>query len=230
MYDSPYLEEGFDGFYDEPSEYEQMVEDLKDKLKESVKKEILDELNRLHKKVAELQDLESNWNQRCWEQEAEHDRAMRELEETKRNLRRMRASELLQEFSEELYGIDYKYEHLPKCDRCDQNRRRVTKGKAGNPIIEICECNRTRTTYSVRCSRPVKVYFNDRDGRVKSSAYYLFRSDEESCYPITVNISDDVPFEQLERKHYQIAFRSKEKAQAYCDYLNASEEWRYSKY
>ena len=230
IYDDQYFEDEYDGFYDEPSEYEQMVEDLKDKLKETVKKGILDELEQLRRKVADLQDLKNNWNQRCRDQEIEHGRAMRELEEIKRNLRRTRASELLQEFSEELYGIDHKYEHLPKCDRCDKYRRRITMGQAGNPIIEICECNRTKTIYSVKSSKPVKVYFNDRDGEVKASAYYLFRNDEESCYPIKANISDDVPFEQLERNHYQIAFRSKEKAQAYCDYLNATEEWRYPSY
>lgn len=230
IYDDQYFEDGFDGFYDEPSEYEQMVEDLKDKLKEIVKKEILDELDHLRKKVAELQDLQDNWNQRCREQDAEHGRAMRELEETKRNLRRTRASELLQEFSEELYGINYKFERPPKCDRCDNNRRRITKGQAGNPIIEICECNRTKTIYSVRSSRPVSVYFPNCDGEIKAKAYYSFRSDEENCYPTTVDICDDVPFERLDRKSYQIAFRSEEKAQAYCDYLNATEEWRYPNY
>lgn len=230
MYEDEFSEDTFDCFYDEPSEYEQMVEDLKEKLRQSVKKEILEELERLRRQAADLQDLKNNWNERCRKHDEEHGRAMQELEQTRRDLKRMRASELLQEFSEELYGIDYKYEYLPKCDRCDQRRRRITKGQAGNPIIEVCECSRIKTTYSVRSSRPVKVYFNDRDGEVKASAYYLFRSDEESCYPTKVNISDDVPFEQLERKHYEIAFRSQEKAQAYCDYLNATEEWRYGNY
>ena len=207
-----------------------MVEDLKEKLRKSVKKEILDELEHLRRQVSDLLTLKYQWNDRCSKQDKEHARAMRELEQAKRDLKRMRASELLQEFSDELWGIDSKYERLPKCDKCDEKRRRVTKGQSGNPIIEICECSRTRYRYSIRSSRPINVYFREQDGKVTSSAYYIFRDGEEYIYPYSVDISDDVPFEQLKRKYYQIAFRSKEKAQEYCDYLNATEEWLYANY
>lgn len=228
IYDGQYFEDDFDSFYDDPSEYESMVYELKDKLKESVKKDILDELNRLRSQVAELSEVKKNWDERCRKQDEEHAKAMWELEETKRNLRRVRASELLQEFAEELWGIDFHTERLPKCDRCDERRRRVTKGALGNPIIEYCECSRYKLVYSIKNSKLVRVDFDESNGEVKSSAYYLFKDNEESCHPVIPKISDDIPFEQLHRETYKIAFRSKEKAQAYCDYLNTKEKWHYS--
>lgn len=56
----------WDDFY-EPSEFDQQVEEWKEALKKSVKKEYMDEMERLRRENAELMDIKKNWSEKIHE-------------------------------------------------------------------------------------------------------------------------------------------------------------------
>lgn len=104
----------FEDFY-EPSEFDSQIEDFKNYLRETVKTEILEELDSLRKENESLRDIKN----RIREIEREHIKA---VQNARQEVMRMKFADIIKACSKvfyapELYGIQQ-----PKCDRCNDKR------------------------------------------------------------------------------------------------------------
>ncbi|ASN71819.1 hypothetical protein 7S4_33 [uncultured Caudovirales phage] len=210
-------------FYHEPSEFEQQVDELKATLLNSVKDEFKEEMERLRKENAELQEVK----QRMKEMENEHKRKLYDLDYEKRNLeskvRQERLDALLKGFEVELYTIGYKSYRAPKCDKCDENRRIHYKTPLGKETYETCDCGNYINVYE-----PMPTLLKEFSIRSGEGVVWYEVRDSGNCYEHLGYYDDSIngkemitSEEQFEGKGtYKVLLQTKELAQKYCDYIN----------
>ncbi len=113
----------FDGTVD--SEINEFVDGLKSK----AKKEFLDKLNKLEKENEELKEIKKNYNAKIDELERKYDDRLYELEqdykEKERNLYKRPINEIFPFVSKPYYRATIKYDYIPKCDKCNEDRQFV---------------------------------------------------------------------------------------------------------
>jgi len=211
-------------FYNEPSEFEQKVDELKESLMESVKKDYLDEMERLKKENAELQEVKNNMKII----RSQHNDEMRKLHQERRDLeykiRRERISSLIGET--EYFTVAYRSKQKLRCGNCDDGRVHY-KTPSGKDAYEYCECHG-----SYHIFEPIPILLSSislRDG--KAWAWYKVRDQgkyDESLeyYEDSIHgndlIKDESQFEGLST--YKTLFATKELAQKFCDLKNKETE------
>lgn len=220
----------YEDFY-EPSEFEQMVEEFKEELRSSVRKEWIDKMNRLEEENKELQEVKKNFNQikndyakAEWECKRESEIA---IANAKKDAYKARLSELLGDMKAEYWRIKKEFVKKPKCDKCDNNRMVAYITPLGKQAKEYCTCAETESKY-VPCemviyqiqlsnskigARFVKKSKHDEDTFVSDSEYYGYR--------FVVKDEDDIST-LAENNEYSLYFESLERCQEYCDYLNSN--------
>lgn len=211
-------------FYQEPSEFDILVEDFKKSLAESVKGEHVAEIEKLRKENAELQDVKANFNGIVDSYKKEKRDLEYQYDQLKRNVRRERLSELLKEFEVELYTVSSKSKSKPKCDKCDDKRRIYYTTPLGNETYENCECSSRVSVYE---PHPIILTsFSIRNGEAK--VWYRVKSDRNdewlSYYEDEISgselVVDESQFEGIGYA-YKTLFKDEETAQKYCDYKNS---------
>lgn len=134
-------------FYEEPSEFEQQIDEFKTSIVNSIKEGFKTEMEQLRKENAELQvvkkDMEKIRNDfRRKEIQFESDR--KDMEQA---VRRERLSVLMKNFEVLMFRADYKNIMPPKCDNCNENRRIPFITPLGRQSEEDCNCKFTTKTY-----------------------------------------------------------------------------------
>lgn len=218
-------------FYDEPSEFEMQIEEFKDGLRKAVKQEYLTKIERLEKELAELKDLKKNWNSKLAElEEAKREAERAKIEagiaksQAKQNAKTLRLQELLENCFDTAYGITINHNYASdKCDKCDKEGFIHFLSPQGNECREFCNCRKKIPTYTITESKICKI----KSHNTKVYLYFEYKSrrdwDEiEDEYRIVSGFMDDTPFEKIAYNHR--LFLNKEKAQAYCDWLNSKEK------
>lgn len=218
----------FDDFYYEPTEFEQQIDEFKHQLMESVKKEILDEINMLRAENASLQEFKMKKE----EMEREHRNVLSDLkrraDEAEKKAARARLRDLFGETLTVAWGVKDAYEELPKCDKCDKNRYIHFKSPSGKDLKEPCTCNDKIHHYIPQELSLVTFYManektRERDGFIER--HYVKRetiSSDYDEYNNTTNVYRGEPFDTATR--YGITFLEKSKCQEYCDWLSAKEK------
>lgn len=225
-----------DDFY-EPSEFDEKVAEWKEILRDSVKKEYQEEMERLRKENQELSEIKNNWNDKVRELEREKKSARRELdiavEDAEKNAKRTRLYELLKPFLKTAYAVQYGYRYIhEKCNKCDKDGYIHFKSPSGRDMTEQCECRERKRFYA-----PVEVeefrlsQFIPKYGKLgDSKIIFTYKrdkfsdGDERDDFCSTSNIYDGQDFSMI--NHWSgIIFFDKKDAQAYCDYLNSKEEF-----
>ena len=84
-------------FYNEPSEYDQMVEEFRDSLMKSVKQDFLDRMKRLEKENAELREVKENWEFMKRSYEQKNRELAYKLEQERQTMRRERLAQLFEQ-------------------------------------------------------------------------------------------------------------------------------------
>ena len=111
----------YEDFY-EPSEFDCKVEEFKDELRSSVKREILEEMEQLRQKIAELHDIKVNWDKKVAELEKEKREAHIAIQNAETDARKKRLKELLEPLNKTMWGIQHEWKYAMEiCDRCDSN-------------------------------------------------------------------------------------------------------------
>ena len=224
----------YEDFY-EPSEYDEMVEEFKNTLRESVKQEWKDRMAKLEAENKELQEVKKNFKaikddyenakSNC---EAEKNRA---LVNAKREAYKARLSELLGDTQVNYWKITTERIQKPKCDKCDDNRRIKYITPMGREATEYCSCYdggtryipeqmtmyeiKLRNTYDERVGIWFIKKYKDDDLFVNSTEYFGNR----------VIIEDDTDLDEISADNkYDLYFKSIEKCQEYCDWLNNKAE------
>ena len=91
----------YDEFYDEPSEFDIQIEEWKDTLRECVKKEYKEEMERLRKENAELLDIKKNWQEKIRELETEKFKLKVATIDAENKAKKARLRELLDAFTKQ---------------------------------------------------------------------------------------------------------------------------------
>lgn len=124
---------------DGTSEFDEMIYDLKRSLKNQVRQEIKDKIERLEKEIEELREFRDKKN--------EYDTKMRDMEyklkmanqDVEEKARRMKYNDFIKVAQSPAWCIDGKYEYIKdKCDKCDDRRRLHFKSPSGKDFEEDC--------------------------------------------------------------------------------------------
>lgn len=218
-------------FYDDECDYfDSTIAELKEQLKKEVKQEIQDRMTSLEKENAELQDVKENWKKvkRAYENK------INELEREKNNFKHeftyIKFSELLKDFTAEVWGIKNEYSKPKKCDRCDEDRYLTLVDSYGRTHKVKCKCNEYETKKiavqkHLYVSEISRKYSGAKDLRMFIREY----SEDSDCFSTSI-LKEDVLFldkfdlEKIKEKNYEkIYFYTQEEAQKYADYLNSQE-------
>ena len=215
--------------YFEPSEFDEKIEEFKEELRNSVKQEIKDEIEKLRKENKELHDIKKNFEsiQRDFEiKKSECDRAMRNAEV---KAKQARLKELMDTYRIVLWSVGCMCQYKEKCDKCGKDRKIQITLPDGSFASYRCECGVGKKVY--RPKEYVLHKMNDRFGTV--NAWYRMRGKEGeeyieeydfSRYAKTI-VNHDKSFKEINVESLsKVFFATKEECQEFCDYLNKLEE------
>lgn len=228
-------------FY-EPDAIEIAAYEFRETLEKSVKKSVVDEIESLKKRIAELEDFakakkeyETEIRSLNWKLEA----TQREVEERAKQLR---LPEIMKALESPAWIADWTFDYIhPKCDKCDDRRRIHFKSPSGRDFDEECSCAERRCTYSPVQGVMVKFRWDKdvwnwnhecdelRGGRFTFIRPETFKKDyidkDESSYRIDVQeFYYGQPFEELAKNHSRPYFRDFDKCKEFCDYMNSLEK------
>ncbi|MBW7475932.1 hypothetical protein K0T92_14395 [Paenibacillus oenotherae] len=212
-----------DEFYDEPSEFDQQIDEFKQSLLNAVRDKYKAEMEQLQKKNEELQDTKS----RLEEIEREHRRKLNELDSVKRDalniVRKEKLTKLMESLYVKVYAAESYREELPKCDKCNERRMIEFPSPSGKLLTEECSCKNGRKKF--RPKEHVCVEFASNDGKL--SAWYkpsdCIDSEHMKSSTYMESLGDDVPFSDI-KYHWKSFFLDESKCQAYCDWLTQRED------
>lgn len=207
-------------FYNEPSEFDQQVDEFKQALMKSVKADFIAKMDRLEKENVELQKIKGNWESIQSEYADKHRQLEYKKENMEREVRRTRIGELMKDLEVKLYDVGYEYLKHPKCNKCNENRQFEFTSPTGKILKENCDCAGNYSIYVPE--ETIMSEMRSRDGKV-TAWYKKYRDSDEgmtlSSSTVVTKIYDPVmEFQSLEQ--YGTFFRNIEDCQRYCDWLN----------
>lgn len=133
----------YDDYYNEYSEIDQLIMELKDSALKGAKQDIKDKLERLEKENKELKEVKDNWQKL----ENDYKNKTRELEQkTEQAIRdsyKTPIKEMMEKVQEEYYQLSRKSAKYPKCDKCDADRYLHLIDDYGREHKIPCECDKT---------------------------------------------------------------------------------------
>lgn len=217
----------YDDFYNEPSGFEEQIDEFKAALRASVKEEFIAEMESLRKENDSNRELRNNWNAKVRELQNEYtqkkweiEKKLRAAEDAARDAKKMRLNELLAEWSAFAYSIEDEYIKQPKCDLCDEYRHRHYTTPLGKKTYEDCSCAKVLHRYHVKKAPLVEV---SQDFHGKIITRYLINKDaEESFLRYAETFCDETPFESINT--YRPIFRDENRAIRYAAWLNKRQE------
>lgn len=211
----------YEDYYNEPSEFEQQIEEFKDSLLKAVKQEHKSKMERLEKENTELQDVKKNWKSL----EREYETKIRELETriktADRDAKKLRLRDLMEELKQSLWQVNTSAVYKQKCDKCDDDRNISFASPSGKEMTEDCKCSIPYNKYS-----PVEYeLYSFQQNSFGIGKWYKknyrdedYFSEDSKYVEVLIETEDD--FKQITDKLYYIFFISKELCQKYCDIKN----------
>ena len=209
----------WDDFY-EPSEFDQQVEEWKEALKKSVKKEYMDEMERLRKENAELMDIKKNWSEKIHEIDNAKEELRITLVNAEKKAKKARLSEILSPFTEQAWGYMYNFVYVrEKCEKCDDEGYVHFKSPQGHDHKELCDCRKQVIRYS-----PVEAkiaYLSEFNSEIEAVVEFPRKANPEDRYDYceTSELYKGEDFDEID-SYKGIIFTDKSDCQRYCDYLN----------
>lgn len=211
----------WDDYY-EPSEFDVMMAEFKHSIIDNTRQEIKDRIRELEEENAELQEVKKNWNQI----KKEHESAIRELrfktEKAEKEAKKQRAADILKSIAVKGYRPHITYEGVPKCDKCDANRRIHYVSPMGRQMTEDCECAKQKRHYSPKEVKCLKFSVDD------SLCYTYFDLADEDRYRDIWSAQDDfyqkLPEDLGSINSYRAVFLNEDECKKYCDWMNEKEE------
>ena len=211
----------YDDFYYEPSEFEMQIEEWKESLRESVKKEYKEEMERLRKENAELRDIKKNWQEKIGEFEAEKFKLKTATRDAENKAKKARLRELLDAFTKQAWGIKYSYEYIhEKCDKCDDKGYIHYKSPQGRDVKEECNCRRRVCVFHPQEAEIVE--FDDQMGDIKPTFLYerYDQGDDYDRYKKTARVYAGENFDEI-NAYSGLIFLNKEDCEKFCEYKNS---------
>ena len=108
-------------FY-ENSPYTDEIEALQSAIRNSIKKEVLEEMNRLQEENRKLQGIKEHFESVKRDYERKKSECDRIIANAEYNARTARFSELMKDHKVIRWNVSYKLAYGAKCDKCDNSR------------------------------------------------------------------------------------------------------------
>jgi hypothetical protein len=214
----------------EPGEFDEKIEELKNELRESVKKEINDGIEKLRKENKELQDIKKNFESIKKDFKKKKDECDRVMRDAESRAKQARLKELMEHFKVTLWAVSWGYRYKKKCDKCNETRRIQVTLPSGRTVDDECSCRVNKEVYYPE--ENVLYELSERNGEFmawykakgdKGEEYFV--EDIRTEYARTI-IDHNKDFKEIEEKELRkkVFFTTKEECQAFCDYLNRDSE------
>lgn len=217
-----------DGDYFEPGEFDEKIEELKNELRESVKKEINDEIEKLRKENKELQSIKRNFESVKKDFEKKKDECDRAIRNAESKAKQARLKELMEHFKVTLWAVSWDYRYKKKCDKCDKNRRIQVALPSGKTVDDECSCRVSKKVYYPK----ENVLYELSERNREFMAWYMAKGDRGEEYFVggpraeyaKVVVDHNKDFKEIETEELRkVFFTTKEECQAFCDYINGTE-------
>lgn len=215
-------------FYEpEPSEADELIESIKEKLRTEVKQDILNELAGLRKTNGELRAKVKNLGElerASIIAKGEYEHKAKQAERTaKADAAQMAANELLAVIATPKFTVDSIYTKKPKCDKCDGQRRLNYKTPSGRENYEMCFCNGSDHSYGV-VEQMVKTIsknrYKDLVVRYVVSSEFMASLGRDDDHIRSTILTKPRSLEAMEGNYSEYGFDTRESAQALADYMN----------
>lgn len=226
----------------EPSEADDLFDEIKQKLIDSAKSSLKNDMESLKSRNEYLEKRNKELENKAWAvEQKEHD-----IEYKAQNLRREVEKEFYKAAIEDIFKdmieksqlwfAEHKPHEKPKCDKCDKNRNWVLTWPNGDKVTKKCDCANPDYWYEPEetCIRTLK--YKIKDSNYQFERYYRldcthdrteyndYSYAEFGIQFVYDKFCDDV-IEKRKQLGYgkKIGFKSKEECQKYCDWLNRKE-------
>lgn len=216
----------YDDFYEEPSEFDTMVEEFKESLMKSVKEDYVEKMEKLEKENQALRVVKKDFSKIKEDFEKKKYEYEKAICEANQNAKKARIEELLNTYKLILYSPNWGYCYTEKCSKCDEHRNIEVKLPSGRKIKDACKCGKEykrfypekMLLYEIEnCKNSLRFYYvqgNESDGYVNLKTGLSSYANENLIKPGT-------KFEDLEEKPARgLLFSTYEECVAYCDYIN----------
>lgn len=229
-------------FWEEPSEFEQQVEEFKDALRSSVKKEIEEKIASLEKELDELKDFKNDrkkiiqeYENKIREVKREADAQIRNTKELEKKWKKARLHHLLGDYLTIGWKIGYTKEYGEKCDKCDSNRKIHFTSPQGKQYAEDCKCAKLYYKYFPKEASLSKIYVRKKNlgwgDNGKSDFYnrYYTIKDDDDCdiYETASEVYASSDFDYEKVNSYRAVFLNEEDCAKYCEWKTVQELKKY---
>lgn len=226
----------------EPSEADELFDELKSKLVDAAKASLKNDMEYLksrneylEKRNKELEDKAREVSRKESDLEYKAQNLRREVE---REFYKTAIDDLFKDVLEksQLWFADNKPHEKPKCDKCDENRYWILTWPDGTTTSKQCTCSQPDYWYEPQETWIDTLRYKVKDSSYQSERYYRLDREYQCTGDSRWNdysygdfgiqfvydkFCDDV-IEKSEQLNYckHIGFTSKEECQKYCDWLN----------
>lgn len=220
------------------NKYAEEIQALEEAVRNSVRREILDEMNRLKRENEELQDVKEHFDEVKADYERKKAECDRIIADAEHKAKKARLEEILEEHKLIRWRISHGYAYGPKCEKCDENRQIEIILPSGKKVYDDCKCRTegAQFFYPIPCELVeisdkygLKGWYKERTH--SGSEYYEIYSSLSICDDsMKKKIEDWKKKKMPEKESYNLLFDSEEECQSLCDTLNAKRkhpEWVY---
>ncbi len=196
---------------------------LIDAIKNSVRDDIKQEMERLRKENAELQQYKKERqeveNVKKWYES----RLKTEVEAYKRELCTAKIKELFGDYIVIGWGVEQKITLPPKCDKCDKGRYIHFKSPSGKDLREPCQCAKGKKEYAPYDLHLIGIkQSNVFNGERRIFNYYAPSVHDSDDYrDVFDRVYKGEPFEKI--NEWNVVFLSKEDCEKYCTWKTEQE-------
>jgi hypothetical protein len=218
---------GFDDYF-EPGEFDEKIEELKNELRESVKKEINDEIEKLRKENKELQGIKKNFESIKRDFERKKEECEIVMKDAEYRAKHARLAELMEQMKLVLWSATWETRYKRKCNKCDSLRNVKVTLPSGKAVDDECNCGVSKKVYYPKENVLYELSERNREFMAwyrkkgqKGKEYFVEYIDAEYAKVI---VDHNKGFKEIEGKELRkVFFTTKEECQEFCSYLNKKE-------
>lgn len=214
-------------YYYEPSKADEIIERAVAELKETLKGQALSEMDTIKHENERLKKELDEYHSKEQELRNREFNIVQKENNLKREFNRAKFRDLIEPFieNETIYAIDRVSKLIPKCDKCNENRRIEYISKYGDKTELRCECDKNKTFYYPTMKELKSIEFAKGNGKFRATPRYSRDYEYEYFY---IDFKEP-PIEEydpeLDISYSRDYFSNREVCQKYCDDFNKENGW-----
>ena len=217
-------------YFCEPSEFDEKCEELIDMLRQKANDDIKAELEKLRKENLEMKEVFNNYNAKVKELEQAKRKYNFDVQnmrsEIEREVKKLRLSQMLEDFQTTLYMVKNVGKEKPKCDKCNEKGYIQYFTPRGRKAEEWCECRELEKFYGVEelvCHQFAISGYPERRGQLIGWYKLKVKPNSEEYYEEIHYVADKMyngqDFSEIS-PNCNVYFYEKETAQKFANWLN----------